>query len=143
MTTYREKLLDPRWQKKRLEVFDKAKFACENCGADDKTLHVHHVYYDRDCEPWEYEDSALIALCKDCHDVEHLALKESKEAFIKILADIGARTSSDIDMIMDFLWNVHEGCVNPRSRRRVEAFVIGLWKSKDIKTAIKNMATTD
>ena len=143
MTTYREKLLDPRWQKKRLEVFDKANFACENCGADDKTLHVHHVYYDRDCEPWEYEDSALIALCKDCHDVEHLALKESKEAFIKILADVGARTSSDIDMIMDLLWNVHEGCVNPRSRRRVEAFVIGLWKSKDLKTAIKNMATTD
>ena len=32
-TTSAEQLLDPRWQKKRLEVLDYSNFSCEICGA--------------------------------------------------------------------------------------------------------------
>lgn len=68
MATYWEKLKDPRWQKKRLEVLQRAGFACENCHATDKTLHVHHGYYDRGMEPWEYADETLWCLCEECHE---------------------------------------------------------------------------
>ena len=75
MTTYSEKLKDPRWQKKRLKILNRDNFTCRHCGDKEKTLHVHHKMY-FSVEPWEYEDFLLITLCKDCHDnissLEHL-----------------------------------------------------------------------
>jgi len=38
-----------------------------DCESTVKTLHVHHKYYRRGLEPWEYPSSALITLCLDCH----------------------------------------------------------------------------
>ena len=46
-----EMLRDPRWQKKRLEVMQLAVFNCEDCGASDKTLNVHHSYYEKGRPP--------------------------------------------------------------------------------------------
>lgn len=71
MTTYSEKLKDPRWQKRRLEVFEKANFTCESCGATDKTLHVHHDCYLKGHDPWEYDDIMLRCFCSGCHDYTH------------------------------------------------------------------------
>lgn len=67
MKTYAEKLKDPRWQKKRLQVLEAAGWECVNCGSGTKTLHVHHGYYMRGREPWDYPDTALHCLCEDCH----------------------------------------------------------------------------
>jgi hypothetical protein len=64
---YQEKLLDPRWQKKRLEVFQRAGFKCESCGRTDRTLHVHHLIYSKG-EPWEAPDHTLESLCDKCHE---------------------------------------------------------------------------
>jgi len=71
MKTYSERLLDPRWQRRRLEILQRSDFSCEGCGANDKTLHVHHKLYRKGAMPWEYEDHELHALCKDCHQEEH------------------------------------------------------------------------
>jgi hypothetical protein len=65
--SYYEKLRDPRWQEKRLEIMKRAGFRCENCGNDKKTLHVHHGYYERGLDPWEYDNDTLWCLCEDCH----------------------------------------------------------------------------
>ena len=35
------------------------------------TLHVHHKHYIEDRYPWEYDDTALITLCSDCHSEIH------------------------------------------------------------------------
>lgn len=59
--TYAEKLKDPRWQKKRLEVLESAGWKCEYCGRDDLELHVHHLKYTG--EPWEAPMEDLEALC--------------------------------------------------------------------------------
>lgn len=67
--TYFEKLQDPRWQKRRLLIFQRAEFACENCGDADETLDVHHLYYLRKTEPWDYPDEAFLCLCRTCHDM--------------------------------------------------------------------------
>jgi transposase len=64
--SYSEKLKDPRWQKKRLEVFERDKFQCQACDSKDKTLHVHHLKYEG--EPWESPMEYLETLCEDCHE---------------------------------------------------------------------------
>ena len=73
--TYAEKLKDPRWQKKRLQLFEAAGWACESCETKEVTLHVHHKYYRKGASPWDYPDDALQVLCKDCHlRVEQLSI---------------------------------------------------------------------
>lgn len=69
--TYAEKLKDPRWQKKRLEILDDRGWACEWCCDKEKTLHVHHVLYLKNLNPWEYDNKYLRVLCETCHVVEH------------------------------------------------------------------------
>lgn len=70
--TYQDKLLDPRWQKRRLEVFQKDNFTCQWCGENGKTLHVHHFVYPKSRNPWESNDSDMVTLCCDCHEFTHL-----------------------------------------------------------------------
>lgn len=66
--SYSEKLKDPRWQKKRLEVLERAGWKCEGCGDAANTLHVHHGHYVKGREPWEYPAHVLWSLCEDCHE---------------------------------------------------------------------------
>jgi 5-methylcytosine-specific restriction endonuclease McrA len=68
---YADKLKDPRWQRKRLEIFQRDGWKCVRCDCGTKTLHVHHKEYQAGAEPWEYEDSVLETLCEDCHGKEH------------------------------------------------------------------------
>jgi len=67
--TYAEKLKDPRWQKKRLEVFNRDGFKCLLCEDDKTELQVHHISYDYKCEPWEYPLENFKSLCKHCHAI--------------------------------------------------------------------------
>lgn len=70
---YGEKLLDPRWQKKRLEVLKDNEFTCQYCGDKENTLHVHHLSYNINGNPWDVPQYALMCLCENCHKVEHLS----------------------------------------------------------------------
>lgn len=72
--TYRDKLSDPRWQRRRLEVFSRDGFACLCCGAKDKPLHAHHTFYEFGLDPWDYEAGDLLTLCKDCHQEVELTV---------------------------------------------------------------------
>lgn len=69
MSSYAEKLRDPRWQKKRLEIMKRDGFACKNCGDASKTLNVHHSAYVKGCEPWEYDERYLHTVCERCHQL--------------------------------------------------------------------------
>jgi hypothetical protein len=72
--TYSEKLKDPRWQKKRLEILNRDNWVCTSCGDNESTLHVHHMSYvntkGERCEPWEVPSEFLTALCESCHGYE-------------------------------------------------------------------------
>jgi hypothetical protein len=70
---YLEKLRDPRWQKKRLEVLNLAEFTCSSCHDNTKTLNVHHKEYIKGREPWEYDAEQLVCICQDCHKSHHEA----------------------------------------------------------------------
>jgi cytochrome c553 len=76
--TYREKLLDPRWQKKRLEILDRDEWMCMKCGDMENTLHVHHQMYFFGVDPWDYPEGLLITLCESCHQ------KETEEARLSV-----------------------------------------------------------
>jgi len=34
-------------------------------------LHVHHITYKKDMNPWDYTQNDLITLCDTCHNVWH------------------------------------------------------------------------
>lgn len=72
---YSEKLKDPRWQKKRLDVFGRDRWCCQICGNNKITLNVHHLYYAKDKDPWEYPLSAFETLCEDCHTKDRDTMK--------------------------------------------------------------------
>lgn len=78
--TYAEKLKDPRWQKKRLEVFNRDSFKCLLCEDNKTELQVHHISYDANCEPWDYPLENFQSLCKHCHSIISLFnLPEGRE----------------------------------------------------------------
>lgn len=66
--TYWELLKHPLWQRKRLQVMERAGFKCQSCGTGEVTLHVHHQYYERGKNPWDYPDASLRCLCENCHE---------------------------------------------------------------------------
>lgn len=68
--SYADKLRDPRWQRRRLEIMERDGFACRTCDSVKKTLNVHHTYYDRGVEPWDYPAHSLVTFCEDHHKQE-------------------------------------------------------------------------
>lgn len=81
--TYKEKLLDPRWRRKRLEILARDEYTCTHCQQTNVELHVHHNRYSESRNPWDIENEWLQTLCKDCHE----ALEYSK-TFTGLLAEI-------------------------------------------------------
>lgn len=69
--TYGQKLNNPKWQVKRLFIFNRDGFCCVSCGSGDNELHVHHTEYIKGREPWDYPDELLKTLCYKCHKNEH------------------------------------------------------------------------
>jgi len=76
--SYSDLLKDPRWQRKRLEVFEAAKWKCQRCGAGDKQLHVHHRKYIAGRKPWEYPMDRLLCLCENCHNKAHAIISSTR-----------------------------------------------------------------
>jgi 5-methylcytosine-specific restriction endonuclease McrA len=66
MITYREKLRDARWQKKRLNILQRDNWKCVECQSEEKNLQVYHILYLK-IDPWDYADDLLQTLCDDCH----------------------------------------------------------------------------
>lgn len=77
--SYAAKLKDPRWQKRRLEKLESAGWACEYCGDTTSNLQVHHRWYLKGYEPWDYGIDQLECLCEKHHEMAsrvHKLLKE-------------------------------------------------------------------
>lgn len=91
--TYSEKLKDPRWQKKRLEILNRDNFTCVECGSDLDTLHIHHIAY-INCDPWDIDNSLLLTLCEECHKEEEDQLLTSKKHLIEQLKLSGFGSSA-------------------------------------------------
>ncbi len=93
--TYWELLQHPLWQKKRLEMLSLAQFTCETCQSTDKTLHVHHSYYEKGLAPWEYPADSLHVLCVDCHAV-------TQDRMTELHRQIGKVPLGDMDRLIGY-----------------------------------------
>jgi len=71
--TYAQKLQNPLWQKNRLAILERDNYTCQYCQDKETNLQIHHFFYLKDYQPWDYEDKDLITYCKHCHSlVEYL-----------------------------------------------------------------------
>lgn len=80
---YSTKLKSPKWQRKRLEIFQRDNFTCTSCGESDETLHVHHEKY-VGANPWDTPSEFLKTVCHQCHGLIE-QIKNSFEPGITIL----------------------------------------------------------
>ena len=98
-SSYSKKLRDPRWQKKRLVIMERDEWKCQQCAASTTTLNVHHCYYVRGREPWDYEDESLVTLCEECHYNESVNFDNKNiDGFTLSLARYGI-SMSDIEWL--------------------------------------------
>ena len=88
---YKEQIKSPKWQKRRLEIMEKDNFSCQLCGDTETMLNVHHLFYHRDRNIWEYEDWELMTLCENCHKDEHSSMDD-------VIVKIESLKSSGITM---------------------------------------------
>ena len=100
MSCYTEKFKDPRWQKKRLEILEREKWMCEDCGDKATQLHIHHGYYEKGLDPWDYNSDTLHCLCKDCHEYQQDTLRDMQYELAKM--PIGYIDPTDIQLIVRY-----------------------------------------
>lgn len=85
--TYEEKLLHPKWQKKKAEILERDNYTCRSCGSKDVTLHAHHIFYIPDTDPWDYKDDDLLTFCEICHNTQHLIGNTLRDYLIQLIRD--------------------------------------------------------
>lgn len=120
---YLEKLKDPRWQRKRLEVLERDNFTCKACGDTETTLNIHHIFYLPHKDPWDIPSGFLVTLCESCHkpepcyydnckDCPDYQLADDERCYGKI--DHPEEIITEIADFLNFLWNKHKGgsCVD-------------------------------
>lgn len=73
-TSYQEQLADGRWLRKKNQILERDNYTCTQCGATSH-LNVHHTYYEKGKNAWEYPNGSLITLCEACHAKEHKKCK--------------------------------------------------------------------
>jgi len=114
--TYKEQLLDPRWQKKRLSILERDDWRCQYCHDNKSTLMVHHLIYEHEFA-WEADDDTLITLCNKCHKEYHETYascekiilncirKKLKDPFIITCV---AELFSDVNNLNDLIYSLWE-----------------------------------
>lgn len=88
--SYSDKLKSPLWQKKRLEILNRDGFMCMDCGDAENMLSVHHKYYTKGAEPWEYPSECYITVCDDCHKRRHEYRPQCEQNLLAALREVGA-----------------------------------------------------
>lgn len=96
--TYAEKLRSPLWQKKRLAILERDKYTCQWCRDTETELQIHHLFYHKGREPYDYKDEHLITYCKHCHALAELIKGEFKD--IQIVHSVFKYTQFKTDVII-------------------------------------------
>lgn len=130
--TYGELLRDPRWQRKRLEIMNRADFACEECGDKTTTLNVHHKIYLKGAKPWEYENVELECLCETCHEATHHlrdALRAATSSMSKSELErlLGYADALQLINIATHETRVEKLPIKVRSEHHAAGLIDGVW----------------
>lgn len=148
MSTYSEKLKDPRWQRKRLEILNRDDFTCRGCGSKEKTLHVHHMYYLKGAEPWEYHNNSLFTYCFECHDNIEQERYAAQDCLLHALYSFGANYDDLFNLAcgIDFSIGVPPPETHQLTQEQWELIATGLGnliervhRGDDITELVKNL----
>jgi cytochrome c553 len=143
---YMAKLRDPRWQKVRLDVFNRDGWTCQDCRSKEKTLNVHHLYYTDGAEPWEYPLSAFLTLCHECHEAETIAMRASERGVTRAMKVFGLR-ANDIGLLMDAFEQTNAPPPSPSlmlaiyhliSEKEYRDLCLALWSERDRENSRRN-----
>lgn len=102
--SYWEKLQDPRWQKKRLEILERDGWRCTECSDESKPLHVHHGYYEKGFDPWEYRNDTLRTLCEDCHKEIGALMNDVHRAIGALDSQFSLEAIGKVAALMNEMW---------------------------------------
>jgi len=119
-SAYAEKLLRPEWRLKRLEVLERDRFTCRECGARGGRLDVHHAKYLHDTEPWDHPLDLLLTLCRGCHESVTKIERENRLDF-----GDGADTRRDIRIMVGSL--ARKKSLPRPDGRRLDADLAWTW----------------
>ena len=81
--------IDPRWQKRRLEILARDGWECQRCNDVLTQLDVHHLIYRHGIAYWDYKDCELITLCHNCHEYETLHFEAAIKDYVYALRTSG------------------------------------------------------
>ncbi len=130
---YAEKLRNPLWQKKRLEVMQRDKFKCQLCQDAETELHIHHKEYITGHAPWEYDNSLLITLCKDCHQfISDKKLWPNKVRKTLIEGDCMLLIALADDGMHIKMRNINEAHIINKTLKMLVHSIIDCWLKDDL-----------
>jgi hypothetical protein len=113
--SYAEQLRHPRWQQKRLEVFNHYGWTCFRCGGKDRELHAHHKQYLKGHKPWEYPLENFESLCDKCHEMVHV----QKAALEGVLATFPSTEYRRLMRILETTKRLGDAASDPITRANI------------------------
>jgi len=113
---YQEKRKDPRWQKKRLEILQSNNWRCEDCGRGDQQLEIHHCYYIKGFEPWDYDIELLMCLCSDCHESRQ---QREQAIHVNLAKAMRCFTADEIETAS---WDIINAMIVKRNEKYTQSF---------------------
>jgi hypothetical protein len=121
---YAEKLRDPRWQRRRLEIFQRDNWKCQLCSRTDLELHLHHMYRTTE-DPWDEPDLHLLTVCQLCHEQQpsnpHGDFKNPKRLYV-----------TD-----DEWWRTHQGRYDSEAREKFDQQNISGFTIREVQRNLK------
>lgn len=134
---YSERLTDPRWQKMRLEVFQRDGFACRCCAETELELHAHHSWYERGRQPWEYPTDSVVTYCHKCHEAEHGRSFAGDAAVLHLLRKAGFPLLEDRLALVGALVGESKEPMTEKESREI-AFIVAMlvWRRAETWAAV-------
>ncbi len=71
VSSYSDKLETQNWHSFARKIRQENGNFYNACRRGDLVLQVHHTFYDKKRQPWEYESHEMVVLCEKCHHELH------------------------------------------------------------------------
>ena len=127
ISPYHDSLKRNEWKSFARGVRSSRGNTCETCRRCNVETHVHHLFYEPDKQPWEYDHSDVMLLCAECHKQMHEHLKQFRKYVFRNLDPKSFRVLNGALAVglseynpLEFCYAVAEMASSPRS---VKAFL--------------------